>query len=391
MRKFLSALCLAVFANVAAGQTVTPVDKLNAEEISKALANKAIVVVAVNWNRHWKCGRYENAQLRSIGFDRLSATARAADAPADLLLDDAPLLLTKPGFDSYAFVVEPGVYAISSFDIKVASSMHDTGGFKSNRSQLIRDGKALGGNFEVHAGEIDYIGHFYLDCLGQPIPWRFYPDGEDAFREYVGGLKSRFPGVDMGRVQFKLFRTSQFGNDYYQDIGIRAEAKGNWVLAEENYQRGYLESQGDFVADADRSRATYNLARARGYLCKFEDAEKLMAAALDIEEKVSGPESGVISKRLIESARLHFDRGEFDKSIPFFARGMPMLANLGVAKIDPIGLANTYDDYASALTHTGKNAEADAAKQEADRLREANPGRAARYVPARYGQSCPAK
>jgi len=56
----------------------------------------AIVLLAVRWDRRWKCGRFENAQLRVIAFDKLPSTKVADDAPADLLLDEAPALMTKP-------------------------------------------------------------------------------------------------------------------------------------------------------------------------------------------------------------------------------------------------------------------------------------------------------
>jgi hypothetical protein len=45
------------------------------------------------------------------------------DAEADILINDAPMLFTKPGFDEYAFVAESGEYALNYFDVKVARSI----------------------------------------------------------------------------------------------------------------------------------------------------------------------------------------------------------------------------------------------------------------------------
>lgn len=306
-------------------------------------------------------------------------------------MDDAPLLLTRPGFDDYAFVVDPGEYAFSSFDVKVAASVRDVGGFKANRSHLIKDGKALGGSFEVREGETIYIGHFFVDCHRQPIPWRYYADGQDAFNEYLARIKSKFPVLDVSKTQFKLFRTADFGNDYYVEAGRRAEVSGNWRLAHENYERAFDELRTSSVSDGYRSMTMYNLGRAKGQLCKFEEAEKLLTDALQLEEKVSGPDSGITTMRIFELGRLHFDRGEFGKAATYFERGIPAVAKLGVEQSDPIAFAATYDEYAVALRAIGKTAEAEVARAEADRIRSANQSRSAKFTPARYNKSCPTK
>jgi tetratricopeptide (TPR) repeat protein len=381
---------LTLFAESALSQGATRLDRLSAEEYSQVKDKKGIVLLAVNWSRRWGCAGYENAQLRSLGFDRLPITKAADDAPPDMLLDDAPLLLTRPVFDGYAFVVEPGEYALSGFVVKGAKSVRDIGEFKATRSHLIKDGKALG-SFEVREGEIIYIGHFFLECHRQPILWRYYLKEQDAFKKYLEAAKSKFPALDIGKAQFRLLRTIDFGNDYHTDIGGQAEASGNWRLAEENYERALAELSTASVPDAYRSMTMYNLGRARGYACKFDEAEKLLSDALRLEEKVSGPESGITSMRLFELGRLHLDRGEFEKSALYFGRGMATATKLGVEKTDPIAFAASFDDYATALKGMGRNADADAAKKEADRIRAANPGSSARFIPARYNQSCPTK
>jgi hypothetical protein len=302
-------LLLLCFSEHAVSQTATKLDRLSPEDYSQIADKKGIVLIAVNWNRRWKCAGYDNAQLKSIAFDRLPVAARADDAPADLLLDDAPLILTTPGFDEYAFVVEPGEYALSSFDVKVARSFLEVSGRKATRGQLIKDGRALGGSFKVDKGEIVYIGHFFLDCFRQPIPWRYYSDGPDEFRKYLDKMKSRYSSLEIGKVQYRLFRTSQFGNNLCFDAGLRAEVSHNWPLAEENYEQCFIESRSASTPDSERSMAMYNLGRIKGYLCKFDDAKKLLADALTLEEAAS-PESGLVTKRLFELGRLHLDRGE---------------------------------------------------------------------------------
>jgi hypothetical protein len=208
----LLAFCVAL---PALGQGVaTRFEKLDFEEYERQKAAKGVVLLAVNWNRSWGCGGFENAQLRSIGFDRLPLTKTTDEPPPDVLLDDAPLLLTKPGFDDYALVVEPGEYAFSTFEIKAARSVNDIGFFRGKRSVLMKGGEALAGSFKVAAGEMIYIGHFALTCSGGPAPWRYYLKDRAGLDEYLAKVKAKFRGLDAEKAQYRLFRTTKMGQDY---------------------------------------------------------------------------------------------------------------------------------------------------------------------------------
>ncbi|WP_341677767.1 hypothetical protein [Niveibacterium sp. SC-1] len=177
-------------------------------------ARKGVVLMSVRWDRKWNCAGYENAQLRVLGFDRLPSQHAAKDERADLLLDDAPLVMTKPVFDDYAFLVEPGEYALSRLQIKAAKSVSDIRYSKVERDRLLKDGQPQGGTFRVDAGELVYIGHFYLDCYKEPAMWRYYMEGRAAFDEYLAGWTKKFPELDAARVQFRLFKSPYFGRDY---------------------------------------------------------------------------------------------------------------------------------------------------------------------------------
>lgn len=393
MKKLLYAVCVALFARFAAGEVATPVNELDPGGISLALQSKAIVIVAVNWDKKSTCPGYRSVGLTGLGFDRLRTPAPAADAPVDLLLHGSSSLFTDRGFESLAFVVEPGAYALSSYDIKYARSWLISAVASRRRNWLIRDGKAFAGSFEVRAGETIYLGHFSVNCEGEGqvlIPWRTYPVDEAAFMEYLGGLKSAFPALGTSRVQLRLFRTRRYGEDYYTERGRKAEMEGNWTLAETNYERSQEESDRDFVTYPERVGSAYNLGRARGHVCKFDDADKLMADALALSEKLYGNGSPEVAMELIESARMNFDRGEFDKSLPFFERGLRVIENEGITLSDPIALAGLYDDYATALEKTGNNAAAEIAKGAAGDVRTAHAGLSPTFIPVRYRPSCSA-
>jgi hypothetical protein len=188
-------------------------ERITGDAVNTSNQSKGVVLLAVRWDRRWNCAGFENAQLRVIGFDKLP-TGKTDDATPDLVLDDAPLVMTKPVFENYAFHVDPGEYGLSRLEIKVAKSRSDVGFFKVPRSKFLSDGKSLGGTFTVSAGEAVYLGHFYLDCHQQPILWRYYPEGRDGFNGYLSSVKKSYPALDVEKVVFRLFQTKEFGQDY---------------------------------------------------------------------------------------------------------------------------------------------------------------------------------
>jgi hypothetical protein len=207
-------LALAVFlasALAAAGADVSP--KLTRAGFEKAAGSKGVVLLAVRWDRWWNCGGFENAQLRSISFDKLPSSKSEHDSP-DVLLDDAPKLMTKPLFDNYALLVEPGEYGLSAFSVKVARTVNDVGTFNATRAELMEDGKSVGGSFSVGPGEIVYIGNFYLDCYEKPILWRYYSEGRDGFSKHMDEFAREFPFLNTGNAVYRLFATQSFGNPY---------------------------------------------------------------------------------------------------------------------------------------------------------------------------------
>ncbi|MEG2280680.1 MAG: hypothetical protein RSC37_11695 [Comamonas sp.] len=187
---------------------------LTSENYMQDGANKGVVLLSVRWDRKWKCAGFENAQLRMLGFDLFPSTRPVDDEGADLLLDDAPLLLTKPRFDDYAFLVEPGQYALSKLHIKVARSVRDVGIAKVGRETLLQDGASVGGTFDVDAGEVVYIGHFSIDCFQEPSLWRVYLKYRESFNEYLADQKKKVPELDTSKASFRLFKSSYFGRDF---------------------------------------------------------------------------------------------------------------------------------------------------------------------------------
>jgi len=189
--------------------------KLVTEDVYlKTKETNGIVLLDVNWGRWWGCGGYENAQLISLAFDRLPMSSLNNEAEPALVLHSPSRLAVRPVFINYAYSLEPGEYAISAFSIKAAKSTSSVGFFTAQRDTLYSDGKPVGGTFTVLPSKAVFIGNFYLDCTYSPTLWRYHPKGKDAFGTQIKEYAARFPYLDLSNVQFRLFKTKEFGHDY---------------------------------------------------------------------------------------------------------------------------------------------------------------------------------
>lgn len=216
MAAFLGAICAWLPAQAV---EPVPVGDMAPAQYEQQRAGNAVVLVSVMWGRKWNCAGFENVQLLSLSFERMPEADMASvqqGPPTVLELKTPSRLFVDKVYTDYAFILPPGSYAMSGFDLKTARSTTDVGGIKSNRAELLKDGVPRGGSFEVFAGEVVYIGHFFLDCTfrDHPMPWRYYADGRDGFSDYLGKIRKEFPAIDSEHVRYGLFKTTAFGEAY---------------------------------------------------------------------------------------------------------------------------------------------------------------------------------
>jgi len=214
MRAIVATLLSLAAASCATVSSSPIASEATPETYATSGSTKGLVILAVNWSRHWNCGGYENAEIMSLGFDRLPIKNDTTEVPPEVFLDGPPRLTKKPGFEDYALLLEPGEYALTSFDVKAARSVRDVGHFVAKRAHLIENGKPKAGSFQVKTGEMVYIGHFFLDCHEQPMIWRYYAEGRDGFASHMAQVKQKYPFIDPSKVTYRLFRTSTMGRDY---------------------------------------------------------------------------------------------------------------------------------------------------------------------------------
>lgn len=185
-----------------------------AEEEPKVLSEstyspgKAIVFLFVNWGRAWRCGSFENAQLQYIAF---AGTPLSDSTDRKIDLSPRSTLLSKDEWTRYAYVVAPGEYALAAFDLKVAASISDVRHLRMRPSDLSKDGKPTGGTFKAGAGEIVYIGNFWVDCTTpNPIPWRYF-SVRNEFSADVSRFRKDYPFTENVPVHYRLLATEMIG------------------------------------------------------------------------------------------------------------------------------------------------------------------------------------
>lgn len=209
LRAFIAVFGIVLLAPVFADN----MPELTEKSYAESSGTKGLVLVNVNWGRTWKCAGFENAQLQRLSFSRMPFNQESLEHP-DLDIAIPNKLNADISYLPYALLIEPGEYAFIGFDVKVARSISEVGHFIPKPNDFVKEGKPIGGSFKVGKGEIVYIGHFGLDCMERPIPWRYYIDISDSdhgeFDKYISKFRVRFPFVKDAPSVYRLFETTLF-------------------------------------------------------------------------------------------------------------------------------------------------------------------------------------
>ena len=262
-----------------------PLQMVGENEYQRLKTTVGVVLLSVNWNAKVKCSGFESARPQGLVFDQVP-NARGDEERGDLVID-----VPRAGTADYAFLAPPGAYALSGFDIHVAKSARDSGGFRAPRSRLLKDGFAEDGGFDVRAGEIVYIGEFSVECRKQPIPWRSYPDGPAEFQEYLGRVKTLFPALQTRKAQFRPMATRQFGAPYVPATVLKDAPTRSIPELMKRAQAGDAGSQywlgmafdvgTDVSRDLDAAMIWYGRAAAAGHA----EAQHSLGSALQAEKR----------------------------------------------------------------------------------------------------------
>ncbi len=132
------------------------------------------------------------------------------------------------------------------------------------------------------------------------------------------------------------------------------------------------------------SMLTYNYGRMLGHTCNYEEAEKYLMEALEIEKSVTGPDSEISSMRLFELARLHQGNDEYKKSVSYYSKAIPIGEKLGAEQSDPIGYSLVLDGYVDALKKINSMDTAAIVSEKSRKIKESNPNKDPGFVPRSY-------
>ena len=177
----------------------------------------------------------------------------------------------------------------------------------------------------------------------------------------------------------------------YYDAGLAFEARKQYEQAREAYWRALVNYRSAGGPQSAISAATYNLGRMTGMTCNFPLAEQFLQEALKLEEQLTSPEPGNITKRLGELANISFALDKFEESAAFYERAVPRLEQLGIIQDDPIGYALYLDGYANALDKAGMSAKGAEIRRRASAIRDQNAAKTARFSPVYYNNVCSGK
>jgi tetratricopeptide (TPR) repeat protein len=177
----------------------------------------------------------------------------------------------------------------------------------------------------------------------------------------------------------------------YYDAGVQAEKAGDLEWAKENYLRALENAKRGHSPKSGISTATYDLGRVTGYLCEYDQAEKLLLQSLRMQEELTGPDSAAVTTRLFELARFYHDRGRYSESIPYYARGVSAVKTPNTGAGDPAGYAADLEDYADSLRKTGRTDKAEEFQARSGEIRNRHQGKSSDFLPMRYNRRCPDK
>lgn len=174
-------------------------------------------------------------------------------------------------------------------------------------------------------------------------------------------------------------------SNYYK-AGFKAEQEKDFERAQKMYGRALVNAEIGHLGPLYTSSIKYDLGRIAGYLCNYEEAEKLLLEALKLELENNG-KLRHICMRYFELARLNFDQGRYEQAIKFFEQGIPIAKMLDIETNEPLEWAIQLTDYSQALSQVSRINEAKTVRADVDLIRSNNPEKiTSKYV--RYNQNC---
>jgi len=170
----------------------------------------------------------------------------------------------------------------------------------------------------------------------------------------------------------------------YARLGAAAEARGDWAAARDDFAQAAKYGDASELEPKTLAIYHYEYGRALGVTCAFDDAERELNLAYDLDKRSGQP----LYLSLVELARLSLDQRKYSNAISYFERAVPELDRANLAKNAPIAYADILDEYAFALSAVGRAQDSTNANRRAAEIRGANPRGSSITDRTPYGKRC---
>lgn len=175
-------------------------------------------------------------------------------------------------------------------------------------------------------------------------------------------------------------------HDYFQG-GLQSAKEGKWYNARMSFGRAWANANLGNAKDNVIAVYAYEYGRASGAICDWDESEKGLLKALELDKKINGP----THMSLIELARMYNAQGSLSQSEKYYFLGKKRLDELQADTKDTIGYANILKSYSAVLNKLGRKEEANALTKREQEIRSVFKYRRSSHGVTPYGMYCDQK
>ena len=177
---------------------------------------------------------------------------------------------------------------------------------------------------------------------------------------------------------------NQRNAEKYYAAAVNAQHSGDWWNSRKYFARAITNAELAGVADESLALLWYEYGRSSGVVCDWEEAERGLNQAFELDLKTGGP----AYMSLYEFARMNYDREMYPEAIEYFQTAYAEMEADQADTKDPIGYADFLDLYGHALEQAGRNDLVPELSARSERIRAAFEGKDSHTEKTPYGTEC---
>ena len=152
----------------------------------------------------------------------------------------------------------------------------------------------------------------------------------------------------------------------HAQAGYSAQRNGDWDTARRQFAQAVVNANFGGAEAHGKAIVNYEYGRALGVTCFYEEAEKYLLRSKEFEEQQG--QSPHLA--LYELGLLSEKQALYSKAAMYFSQLIPLMEKAGLRSRYPLGVADAFERYATALQAIGKGTEAEAQRHQAQVLRQ---------------------